>query len=102
MDGVRRLAYSAVVAVLVVVGIVAVGVNPFRETGCPVLVAMKLIPQGTSGEAIGKPRMYVTPTFPCGERKSGAITDPAHLPGTTVVADLLPGQQLTEADFTSR
>jgi hypothetical protein len=106
MDGMRRSGHSAVVVVLAVVVIVGVGAgpNPFRATRCsvPVLVAMRLIPQGTSGEAIVKRRMYVTATFPCDERQSGAIADPVDITGTSVVGDLLPGQQLTETDFTSR
>jgi hypothetical protein len=105
MDGVRRW-YPTVVVVLAVAGIVGVGVvaNPFRETPCAtrVQVAMELIPQGTSGAAIVKRRMYVTATLTCDERKSGAIADPMDIFGTTVVGDLLPGQQLAETDFTSR
>jgi hypothetical protein len=69
MDGVRRLAYSALVAVFVVVGIVR------RRR------------QSLSGDWV--PGVGRHEVDPAGHR-------------TTVVADLLPGQQLTEADFTSR
>jgi hypothetical protein len=97
----------------VIVGFVlAIGVVPlFRDAGscpggpyspAPVLVAKRLIPEGTSWSTIAGRRMYAPTTLPCVERKPGAVADPADLAGTVTVVDLFPGQQLTEADFTSR
>ena len=104
------LAVSVVLIVLVAgIGIIVI-VSLFQEPACPsgedsptpVLVAKRWIPEGTSGAVIVKRRMHATATIPCGERKSGAIADPAELLGTVVVQDIFPGQQLTEEDFTSR
>jgi hypothetical protein len=105
------LAYFATfgaLAVVAVVGIVAT-IELFHEPACPqgengpvrVLVAKSLIPAGTSGAVIVNRRMYVATSIPCNDRESGALADPADLLRTTTVADIFPGQQFTEADFTS-
>jgi Flp pilus assembly protein CpaB len=65
-----------------------------------VIVAKALIPQGTSGTIIGTKALYQTTTLPKQEVKVGAVADPAFINGRVAVADILPGQQLTAADFT--
>jgi hypothetical protein len=123
MDGeMRRPEHPTVVILLAVVSIIGIGAgdnpfrNPFRVPPCtvPVLLAgrmipqgtpgdfiVKSIPQGTSGDAIVKRHMYLATRLWCGQRKYGAIVDPQDIAGTTV-AELLPGQQLTKTDFTPR
>lgn len=65
-----------------------------------VIVAKALIPQGTSGTIIGAKALYQTTTLPKQEVKAGAVADPAFINGRVAVSDILPGQQLTAADFT--
>lgn len=107
----RWLMFLAGFVVLVVgipAGILMFGV--FQEPRCPsgesspvpVLVAKRLIPEGTSGAVIARRGMYVAAVLPCTETKAGAIADPADLLGTVATVDLFPGQQLTAADFSSR
>ena len=107
----RRTALAAILGAVVGYGIAVAVVPLFDETGsCPagpngpalVLVAKRLIPEGTTWSTIVERRMYVPTTLPCAERKPGAVAEPAELAGSAADIDLFPGQQLTEADFTSR
>jgi Flp pilus assembly protein CpaB len=66
-----------------------------------VLVAKRLIPKGTTGEALATKNLYVVTTIPKGQLKLGAISDPAVLRGRIAAADINPRQQLTTADFTA-
>ena len=74
---------------------------PSQGSPVPVLVAKRLIPKGTPGSVILKKGLYVPTTLPCSETKPGAIGDPPYLLGKVAAVDLFPGQQLTEADFSS-
>ncbi len=65
-----------------------------------VLVARALIPKGTSGTVIGTKELYQGAQIKRKEVKAGAIADPSYLNGRVAVDDVLPGQQLTTADFT--
>jgi Flp pilus assembly protein CpaB len=65
-----------------------------------VLVAKRLIPEGTSGTSIARQSLFVVTTIPKGQLKPGAISDPAVLNGTIAAANINPRQQLTSADFT--
>jgi Flp pilus assembly protein CpaB len=67
-----------------------------------VLTAKRLIPRGTSGASIAEQNLFVVTTFPKGQLKLGAISDPAVLQGSVTAADIYPGQQLTTGDFTTR
>jgi pilus assembly protein CpaB len=73
---------------------VVAGGEPVR-----VLVAERLIPQGTAGGLIGSQGMFVTTEIRRSQAKEGALTDPAALEGRVAAADIYPGQQLTTADF---
>jgi Flp pilus assembly protein CpaB len=72
------------------------GKRPMR-----VLVAAKLIARGTSGTLIGHQALYRVTTVQKDELKVDAITDPAALNDRVAAADLYPGQQLTQNDFTT-
>ena len=66
----------------------------------PVLVAKSLIIKGTSGTQVAQRDQYQAAELPRDEIKEGGIADPAYLSGRIAVNDILPGQQLTTADFT--
>jgi Flp pilus assembly protein CpaB len=65
----------------------------------PVLRANRTIPQGTPGTIVTSQTMFAPTTLPKKEVEEGAIADPQFLTGRAAVADILPGQQLTAADF---
>jgi Flp pilus assembly protein CpaB len=93
--------FTAIVAGLLIV----LFLNQYRDgvnkggVPTPVLVAQKLIEQGTSGDTAGAQALFTTTKVPRDQLKAGAITDAAVLRGKVTVAELLPGQQLTAADF---
>jgi Flp pilus assembly protein CpaB len=64
-----------------------------------VLVAKGLIQKGTSGTAIATGRLYAPTTVQAQHLTAGALTDAATLRGQVATKDILPGQQLTAADF---
>jgi pilus assembly protein CpaB len=95
----------ALVSVLVAAGIIALALNRYRHSvstansHTSVLVASKMIQQGTSAAALASQDMY-SPTSIIEKHVSpGALTDAAALTGKVAVTNILPGQQLTEADF---
>lgn len=65
----------------------------------PVLVAKQLIPAGTPGTLAASASMYVATTLPRKDVVVGAITDPSYLVGRAAATDVLPGAQITTADF---
>ncbi len=67
----------------------------------PVLVAKALIPKGTSGTVIGTRQLYQGAEFKKKDVKAGALADPAYLTNRVAVTDILPGEQLLAADFTT-
>ena len=65
-----------------------------------VLVAQKLIQQGTSGDVLRtNPSYYQATSIAKSNVENGAILDPATLSGQVALSDISPGQQLTAADF---
>jgi Flp pilus assembly protein CpaB len=66
-----------------------------------VLVATKLIPKGTSGTLIAQKALYLSTTVQKDQLKLNAITDPSALNDRVAAADIFPGQQLTQDDFTT-
>ncbi len=66
-----------------------------------VLVATKVIKAGTSGEIIAKTGLYQVTAVQKDQLKLNAISDPAALAERIAVADIFPGQQLTQDDFTT-
>ncbi len=96
---------AAVVTAVLAGLIIMVFLNQYRESinkdgvPTPVLVASKLIEQGASGDSIGAAGLYQSKEVPRDQLKTGAVTDAAKLRGKVAVEDILPGQQLTAADF---
>jgi hypothetical protein len=65
-----------------------------------VLVAPKLIPKGTSGDAIRTTvGYYKVVSIPLAQMLTGAILNPTTLGGKVASHDIAPGSQLTLADF---
>jgi Flp pilus assembly protein CpaB len=64
-----------------------------------VLVAKGELPKGSSGDQIAKKGLFQATGFKRDQVEDGAITDPASLRGQVAVQEIVPGQQLTTADF---
>ena len=64
-----------------------------------VLVANRLIPKGTSGTAIATGGSFTAESFPAKQAATGAVANTAVISGEVAVRDILPGAQLTAADF---
>src|SRR5215831_17521882 len=77
--------------------------NSVAKGGTPatVLVAKSLIPQGTPGDAVATRQLYQATTIRESQLQEGAISDVGSLKGQVAATDILPNQQLTDADFTS-
>jgi Flp pilus assembly protein CpaB len=70
-----------------------------RNAPTQVLVAKQTIRAGTPGTITATAGMYAPTTLPRKEVEVGAIEDPTYLSGRAAAVDILPGQQLTVADF---
>ncbi|MGH2915783.1 MAG: Flp pilus assembly protein CpaB [Solirubrobacteraceae bacterium] len=68
-------------------------------TQATVLVATGEIPQGTSGNVIASERLYRSTPVAASQVTPGAISDAAALANERAQSTILPGQQLTSADF---
>ncbi len=92
---------TAALAAIVIAVFLAQYRNNVNSDGVPtgVLVADKLIEQGASGDSLGARGLFKAEKLPKKQLKVGALTDAAALKGQVAVADILPGQQLTRADF---
>ncbi len=67
----------------------------------PVLVAKSLIPAGTSGSVVAEKQLYQVASYAKDDVKLGAVADPAYLKGRVAVADIFPGQQITNVEFSA-
>ena len=95
-------AFAALLALLILLLYLSNYRSSIRNSSAPVpvLVANRLIPQGTAGDVLGTSGGFEATEVPKVNVKEGAVADPATLKGRVAVADIYPGQQLTEADFT--
>jgi Flp pilus assembly protein CpaB len=64
-----------------------------------VLVAKSDLPKGSSGDLIARKGLFQATGFKREQVENGAITDPASLRGLVATKEIVPGQQLTTADF---
>ena len=96
-------AIAAVLAVIVLVVYLSSYRSSVNKGTEPeqVLVATKLIAQGTSGTLIAHQGLYQVTSVPKDQLKLNAITDPAALNDRVAAADIFPGSQLTQDDFTT-
>lgn len=96
---------AAVVTAALAGLIIMVFLNQYRDNvnkdgvPTPVLVASQLIEQGASGDTIGAEGLFKADDVPRDQLKTGAVTDAETLRGKIAKQDILPGQQLTAADF---
>jgi Flp pilus assembly protein CpaB len=66
-----------------------------------VLVARGLIQKGTAGDAVAAGQLFTGQSIVQKQVSAGAIADAAALRGKAAVRDILPGEQLTLADFSA-
>ena len=96
---------AAVVTAALAGLIIMIFLNQYRDNinkdgvPTPVLVASQIIEQGASGDSIGEAGLFKADEVPRDQLKDGAVTDAGSLRGKIAVSDILPGQQLTAADF---
>lgn len=67
----------------------------------PVLVANRLITKNTPADVLGAQAAFELTTLPREHTKTGAVSDPDLIAGRVAIRDILPGQQLTVADFSA-
>jgi Flp pilus assembly protein CpaB len=65
-----------------------------------VLVATAEITKGTSGDVVASRGLYKSTPIVASQVTPGAVSDASMLAGKVASANILPGQQLTAADFT--
>lgn len=102
----RRGAVLLAVACALAAGvIVLVALSHYRQSVSlankqeTVLVATGTIQKGTSGNLIAQERLYKPTPVLSKDVVAGAITNAAALQGEVAVQQILPGEQLTAADF---
>jgi len=95
-------AFAALLALVILLVYLSHYRSSIRSSSAPVpvLVAKRLIPQGTAGDVLGTGGGFEATEVAKDTVKEGAVTDPALLKGRVAVADIYPGQQLTLTDFT--
>jgi Flp pilus assembly protein CpaB len=98
---------AGIIAAAIAIILLVVYLNSYRSSvnsnQAPerVLVATKLINKGTPGNSIAQKNLYQVTAVAKDQLKLNAITDPAALADRIAVADIFPGQQLTQDDFTT-
>jgi Flp pilus assembly protein CpaB len=66
-----------------------------------VLVATSLIPKGSSGDVIAAQQRFKATPVLAAQVSVGALSDASLVAGKVAVKDILPGQQVTAADFSA-
>jgi len=95
----------ALLCAVVATGLLVFALSSYKHTTqavipqATVLIATGEIRQGTSGDAIAAERLYKSTPVAATQLSAGAISDSSVLAGKTTSAAILPGQQLTLADF---
>lgn len=96
----------AVLCAAVAAGILFFALGRYRSSlestthQATVLVATATIHRGTSGTAVASEALYKPMPITTTQLSPGAISDASLLTGKVASVDILPGQQLTLADFT--
>lgn len=67
----------------------------------PVLTADRLIPKGTAGNVVITDRLFRPNAVAQEDALAGAVADAKALLGKAATRDILPGQQITAADFSA-
>src|SRR5215216_299514 len=99
------LGFAAVAAALAIV-VLLVFMQSYKRSldqradPVTVLVAKQQLPKGSSGDSIAGKGLFQATGLKREQVKEGAITDPSSLRGQVAARTIVPGQQLTIADFT--
>jgi pilus assembly protein CpaB len=95
----------AVLCALAAAAVLLVAISHYRasirasQQTATVLVANRLIPKGTSGTAIATGGYFTAETLAHKQVSLGAVADTVQISSRVTVRDILPGEQLTAADF---
>jgi Flp pilus assembly protein CpaB len=97
----------ALICAVIAAGLLVVALSSYKHNvqtvaqQATVLVATAEIHKGTSGEAIAAQRLFKSTPIVSTQVAAGALSNSAVLKGSVAVSDILPGQQLTAAEFTT-
>lgn len=102
----RRGAYVVAAAAAALAGLVLlVFIDQYKEdvnaglAPAPVLIADRLIPRGTSASEVISNKLFKASTVAEENIRPGAVTAASQILGKVAVREVLPGQQITVADF---
>jgi len=104
--GTRRGAFviAAIASALAAIALIAY-LNSYKDDvrggtlPTQVLVADRLIPKGTSGDAVASERLFRPTTLTEADVEPYALADAAALSGKVAARDIYPGQQIIGTDF---
>jgi hypothetical protein len=99
----KRVGVAAALLVAFLLGYLSHNRNSVKGSTEPgtVLLATRLIPNGTFGSSIAAHNLFVVTTIPKRQIAPRAISDPAVLQGQVAAADIYPHEQLAASDFTT-
>jgi Flp pilus assembly protein CpaB len=98
----------ALLCAVAAAGIILMAIGHYRSSvttstkQTTVLVAAGTIQKGTSGETVASQKLFKTMAVPAKSVATGAVADTTSLQGRIAAENILPGQQLTAADFVTR
>ena len=102
----RRGAYTVAAVAATLAGLVLlVFLNQYKDdvnagiAPAPVLTADRVIPRGTSGAEVITNKLFKPVAVAQENIRAGAVTQASQIAGKVAVRDVLPGQQITVADF---
>jgi Flp pilus assembly protein CpaB len=102
----RRGAYTVAAIAATLAGLVLlVFMNRYKDDvnaglmPSPVLVADRLIPRGTSASEVISEKLFKPSAVAQENIRPGAVTQASQITGKVAVREVLPGQQITVADF---
>jgi Flp pilus assembly protein CpaB len=102
----RRGAYAVALVAAALAGLVLlVFIDRYKEevnagiAPAPVLTADRLIPRGTAGNEVISGKLFRPTAIAADNIQPGAVTQAADIQGKVAVRDVLPGEQITAADF---
>jgi Flp pilus assembly protein CpaB len=102
----RRGAYTVAVAAAALAGLVLlVFANKYKDdvnaglAPAPVLIADRVIPRGTAAAEVISGKLFKPSAVAEENVRPGAVTQASQIVGKVAVREVLPGQQITVADF---
>jgi Flp pilus assembly protein CpaB len=102
----RRGAFTVAAVAATLAGLVLlVFINRYKQdvsaglAPAPVLTADRLIPRGTAANEVIAQKLFKPTAVPEEKVSAAAVTQASQIAGTVAVRDVLPGQQITTADF---